>query len=138
MKPTEGGEPTGHRDPVNIEEIAPLARARIEGSAWDYYAGGARDELTLRGNRVAWERMALHYRVLTGVVERNLRTQILGQPSSMPVMVAPTAFHRLAHPEGELATARAASGQAGARASCRPFEALAMSTHLRATWRRSS
>jgi len=109
MKTTEGGEPTEHRDPVNIEEIAPLARARIEGSAWDYYAGGARDELTLRGNRVAWERMALHYRVLTGVVERNLRTQILGQPSSMPVMVAPTAFHRLAHPEGELATARAAS-----------------------------
>ncbi|MCA9637921.1 MAG: alpha-hydroxy-acid oxidizing protein, partial [Myxococcales bacterium] len=77
-----------------------------------YYQSGARDELTLRANRAAYERVALHYRVLVDVSRRNTRTTVLGTPVALPVLVAPTAFHRLAHPEGELATARAA-GQAG-------------------------
>ncbi len=109
MSKSDSGAPIDHREPVNLRDVAELARPRIDASAWDYYAGGARDELSLRGNRVAWERIPLHYRVLTGHAERDLKTQILGQPTSMPVMIAPTAFHRLAHPEGELATARAAS-----------------------------
>lgn len=95
--------------PLKIADLAPLARERLSPMAWDYFAGGARDEVTLRDNREAWGRLRLHYRVLRGVEERVLRTQVVGQFSSMPVLVAPTAFHRLAHPEGEVATARAAA-----------------------------
>lgn len=95
--------------PLKVAEVAALAKANLSPMAWDYFAGGARDEVTLRDNRDAWGRLRLHYRVLRGVEERVLRTQVVGQVSSMPVLVAPTAFHRLAHPEGEVATARAAA-----------------------------
>ena len=77
--------------------------------AYDYYASGAHDELTLRDNRAAFDRLRLAYRVLVDVAERELATTVLGQPVTMPVLVAPTAFHRLADPEGEVATARAAA-----------------------------
>lgn len=76
---------------------------------YDYYAGGAHDEITLRENRAAFERLSLHYHVLRDVSERSLETRILGQPLSMPVLIAPTAFQQLAWPEGEVATARAAA-----------------------------
>jgi 4-hydroxymandelate oxidase len=79
---------------------------------YDYYASGAADEITLRDNRAAFDRRRIAYRVLAGVGERDLATSVLGQPVSMPVLVAPTAFHRLAHPDGEAATARGA-GAAG-------------------------
>jgi 4-hydroxymandelate oxidase len=66
------------------------------------------DEVTLRENTAGWERLKLYYRVLAGVGPRDLRTTVLGQPVSMPVLVAPTAFHRLACGEGEIAAAKAA------------------------------
>ncbi len=99
--------------PLKLEDIAPLAKANLDPMAWDYFAGGARDELTLHDNREAWQRIRLHYRVLRGVEERDLQASVVGQRAKLPVIVAPTAFHRLAHPEGELATARAAA-EAGA------------------------
>jgi 4-hydroxymandelate oxidase len=77
--------------------------------AYDYFASGAHDEHTLRENVAAWSRLALHYRVLVDVSSRDASTTVLGSAISMPVMVAPTAFHKLACPEGELATARAAA-----------------------------
>ena len=75
--------------------------------AWDYYSGGSDDEITLAENEAAWGRARLHYRVLADIAERSTRTSILGHALSMPVMAAPTAFHRLAHEDGELATVRA-------------------------------
>src|SRR5205085_8613522 len=66
------------------------------------------DEITLRENTAGWERLKLYYRILAGVGERDLRTTVLGQPISMPIVVAPTAFHRLACEAGEIATAKAA------------------------------
>ncbi len=66
------------------------------------------DEITLRENTAGWERLKLYYRVLAGVGSRDLATTVLGQPISMPIVVAPTAFHRLACEAGEIATARAA------------------------------
>ncbi|GIW71923.1 MAG: alpha-hydroxy-acid oxidizing enzyme [Planctomycetota bacterium] len=96
-------------EPLNLFEYEELARARLPRMAWEYYAGGAHDELTLRANRRAWERLRLFYRVLVDVSRRSLATQVLGRAVSMPVLVAPTAFHRLACPEGELASARAAA-----------------------------
>ena len=74
----------------------------------DYFAGGALDELTLKENTAGWERLKLYYRVLAAVGERRLGTTILGHKISMPICVAPTAFHRLACEAGEVATARAA------------------------------
>ncbi len=99
-------------DPVDLSELEELARAALSPMAWDYYASGADDELTLRRNRDAYDRLELHYRVLTGAARRDTRARVLGADVSLPVLIAPTAFHRLAHADGELATARAA-GEAG-------------------------
>ena len=99
-------------EPVNVFEFEALARERLSPSAYDYYAGGAADEVTLRANRAAYDRIPLHYRVLVDVSRRELATTVLGQPVALPILVAPTAFHRLATAEGERATARAA-GAAG-------------------------
>ena len=74
----------------------------------DYFEGGALDEITLRENTAGWERLKLYYRVLAGVGKRDMTTTVLGQPISMPIVVAPTAFHKLACEAGEIATARAA------------------------------
>ncbi|HET9228900.1 MAG TPA: alpha-hydroxy acid oxidase [Thermoanaerobaculia bacterium] len=99
-------------DPVSLLDFEAIARENLTPEAYDYYAGGAQDEVTLRGNRSAFDRISLAYRVLVDVSHRDLTTTVLDQTVSMPVLVAPTAFHRLATPEGELATARAA-GAAG-------------------------
>ncbi|MCA9650011.1 MAG: alpha-hydroxy-acid oxidizing protein [Myxococcales bacterium] len=98
--------------PINLLEYEAAARARLAGPAFDYYVSGAHDELTLRDNRAAYERLRLAYRVLVDVAERDASTTVLGAPLRFPVMVAPTAFHRMAHEDGELATVRAA-GEAG-------------------------
>lgn len=99
-------------NPVNLAEFEEAARARLPREAYDYYAGGANDEITLRRNREAYGEMALHYPVLRDVSARDASTEILGAKISFPVMVAPTAFHRMACAEGECAAARAA-GRAG-------------------------
>jgi 4-hydroxymandelate oxidase len=92
-----------------MHELEQLARERLSSMAYDYYASGARDEHTLRENVAAWSRLPLHYRVLRDVNARDPSTTVLGARVSMPVLVAPTAFHKLACPEGEAATARAAA-----------------------------
>lgn len=98
---------------VNIADYAAAARERLDQAAYDYYAGGALDEITLRDNAAAYRRIGLRYRVLAGVGEPDLRTTLLGREVAMPIAVAPTAFHRMAHTDGETGTARAA-GAAGA------------------------
>lgn len=99
-------------DPVNLFELEAIARERMAPEAFDYYASGANDEVSLRENRAAYDRLSLAYRVLVDVSRRDMAATVLGQPVAMPILVAPTAFHRLATPEGEAATARAA-GAAG-------------------------
>ena len=97
---------------LNLAELERLARERLTSSAWDYYASGSDDEITLRRNLEGYRRLALHHRVLAGVATRDTATTVLGERVTAPVLVAPTAFHRLAHPDGEVATVRAA-GAAG-------------------------
>ena len=97
---------------MNLAELQQLASQQLPQAAWDYYESGADDELTLRRNREAYQALSLHYRVLVDVSTRKLSTTLLGQEISMPIAVAPTAFHRLAHADGELASVRAA-GDAG-------------------------
>ena len=94
---------------VSLFDFERQAKETLSAPAFDYYASGAHDEITLRENRAAFDRLALHYRVLRDVSRRDASTTALGQALSMPLIVAPTAFHRLACDDGELATARAAA-----------------------------
>ena len=95
--------------PVNLDELEPLAAERLSPLAYDYFASGAGDELTLRRNREAFAELRLLPRVLAGVGEIDLATTVLGTPASMPLAVAPTAFHGLAHPDAERASASGAA-----------------------------
>lgn len=95
--------------PINIFEYGSLATQHLSQMALDYYASGAWDEITLQDNRTAYQRYKLRPRMLVNVSQRNLTTKILGQHIKMPILIAPMAFQCLAHPEGELATARVAA-----------------------------
>jgi 4-hydroxymandelate oxidase len=95
--------------PITIADFELIAREKLSQMAYDYYSSGACDEITLRENCDAYKKLCLKYRVLVDVSKRDLSVEIFGQRISMPVMIAPTAFHKLAHPEGEAAVARAAS-----------------------------
>jgi 4-hydroxymandelate oxidase len=94
---------------VRLEDFESIAREHLSEAAYDYFAGGACDEVTLRDNRDAFGRLRLLGRVLRDVSGRSLETTVLGTTISMPVMVSPVAMQRLAHEDGELATARAAA-----------------------------
>ena len=94
---------------LNLAEIELAARERLAPLAYEYYVGGANDEVTIRENRAAFERLSLRYRVLVDVSRRSTSTTVLGTRVDFPVLVAPTAFQRLACGDGELATARAAA-----------------------------
>src|SRR5947209_19969823 len=97
-------------DPLlNVADYARAARAKLPQEVCDYYDGGALDEITLRENTAGWERLKLYYKVLAEVGPREMSTTVLGQSISMPICVAPTAFHRLACDEGEVAAAKAAN-----------------------------
>jgi len=93
---------------LNVADYARAARGKLPKDICDYYDGGALDEITLRENSAGWERLKLYYHVLAGVGNRQMGTAVLGQKISMPIAVAPTAFHKLACAGGEIATARAA------------------------------
>jgi 4-hydroxymandelate oxidase len=98
---------------LSLRDLESEARERLDPAAYDYFAGGADDEVTLRANEAAFARLALLPRVLRGSGPPELAVTLLGCRTTMPILVAPTAFHRLAHPDGECATARGA-GAAGA------------------------
>jgi 4-hydroxymandelate oxidase len=93
---------------INLLALEMRARELLPQAAYDYYAGGANDEITLRENRVTFERITLLPRMLVDVSERHMGTTALGEPVSMPILIAPTAFQGLAHPGGEVATVKAA------------------------------
>jgi len=94
---------------MTIEDYEPIARERLPTEVFDFVSGGAGDEWTLRENARAFERWTLRPRVLRGVIEPDTSTEVLGVPLSMPVLIAPWAYQRMIHPDGELATARAAA-----------------------------
>jgi len=95
-------------EPINVWDYEQLAVERLEPGPLAYFTGGAGDEITLRENVRAFERRKLRPRVLVGLGGPSTATTVLGTEISMPIVVAPVAMQRLAHPEGELATARAA------------------------------
>ncbi|CAI0473122.1 unnamed protein product [Linum tenue] len=96
-------------EPVNVSEFEALAKKALPKMYFDFYAGGAEDEYTLKDNEEAYQRITIRPRVLVDVSRIDTSTSILGYPISSPIMVAPSALHQLANPEGELATARASA-----------------------------
>jgi isopentenyl diphosphate isomerase/L-lactate dehydrogenase-like FMN-dependent dehydrogenase len=94
---------------LTLDDAERLAEEAISPEAWSYIVGGAGDERTLRWNREAFSRYRLRPRVLVDVSSVTTETNVLGTPVSMPVLVAPMAFHQIAHEEGELATAKGAA-----------------------------
>jgi len=96
-------------DLLNIADYGRAAGKALQPDVFDYYDGGALDEVTLRDNVESWQRLKLYYRVMAGGRSMDLATTVLGRPVSMPVLVAPTAFHKLACPQGEVAAAKAAA-----------------------------
>ncbi|MGH2616082.1 MAG: alpha-hydroxy acid oxidase, partial [Thermomicrobiales bacterium] len=94
--------------PLNLHEYEVAARGLLSAMVLDYISGGSCDEVTVRANRAAFDRWRLLPRVLRGLREVSTATTILGQEIALPVLIAPSGFHRLAHDEGELATARGA------------------------------
>src|SRR4051794_41282790 len=94
---------------VNIADYGMAAAEQLEAGLLGYYAGGAGDERTLAANVAAFAARRLRPRVLVDVSEVSAATTVLGTEVSMPVLVAPTALHGMAHPDAEPGTARAAA-----------------------------
>jgi 4-hydroxymandelate oxidase len=93
---------------LNLFEYEEAAMERMAAPYYEYYAGGVADNVTLRDNRAAFERLRLRPRMLRDVSRVSTETAVLGIAQSMPALIAPAAMHKLAHPDGELAMARAA------------------------------
>ena len=96
-------------EPLHLDEFERVARDTLPAMTYDFIAGGAEDERTVAANRAAFARRALRNRVLVDVTRRDLRTRLLGLELPHPILLAPTALHRVAHPDGERATARGAA-----------------------------
>lgn len=94
---------------VAVSDYEPFARERLTEQAWAYLAGGAADEVTLRENRTAFDRVKLRGRVLRGPAGMDLRLRLFGQVFDHPIFLAPVAYQKLAHPRGELETVLGAS-----------------------------
>src|SRR5947208_5715839 len=107
-----------------------LAEQKLDTNADAYFAGGAGDEVTLRDNLAAFERRRLRPRVLVDVSSISTATAVLGTDVALPILIAPLALQGMAHPDGELATARAAAAAGtimclSTAATARPAEVAA-------------
>lgn len=99
----------GLHDVITLDDFERIAFSKLDQNTLDYYRSGANQEITLKDNIQAFSRICFRPRFLRDVSTRDLSTTILGQPISFPVCIAPSAMHKLAHPDGEVATARAAA-----------------------------
>ena len=116
--------------PVNVWDYERLAEEKLDANAHAYFAGGAGDEVTLRENVAAFERRKLRPRILVDVQKISTATTVLGTEIPFPILIAPLALQRMAHPDGELATARAAAAAGtimclSSAATCSPAEVAA-------------
>src|SRR6185437_872150 len=101
--------PTTSLPVADVMQFETLARKRLSQMAYDYIRSGGAGEITMRENRLAFERLALSPRVLVDVSEIDTRVSLFGVELESPILLAPIAYQRLFHREGELATARAAN-----------------------------
>ncbi|WP_407837540.1 alpha-hydroxy acid oxidase [Streptomyces sp. DSM 116496] len=109
--------------PLCVEDLRRSAAARLAPAVWDFISGGSGTESTLQANRAALDGVSLVPRVLAGVKSVDTGAQLPGGPAALPLAVAPMAYQRLLHPEGELAAAQ------GALAAGVPFVVSTISSH---------
>ena len=102
---------TTSSEPVNLFDFEELAKERLPKEEYDYIAGGATDEISVDRNRRAFASWAFRPRVLRDVSKLDLSTSVLGTKVNLPVLIAPCGGHKRAHPDGELATYRAAAAR---------------------------
>jgi lactate 2-monooxygenase len=98
--------------PVGADAWEARAREVLEQGPFDYVAGGAGDEATMRANRAALERVRLRPRMLVGTAERDLSVEVLGTRSPVPFLLAPIGVLSIVHPDAESAVARASAATA--------------------------
>jgi 4-hydroxymandelate oxidase len=94
---------------LTLADYEAVARGRMSLMAYEYVVGGGGDEITLRDNHLAYDRIRLQPRILQDVSRLDLRLTLFGQQLEYPILLAPTAYHRIVHPDGELATVRGAA-----------------------------
>ena len=111
--------------PVCLTDFEPLAKARMSHMAWEYINGAAADQITYGWNREAYDRIKIKPRILVDVSEIDTSTTLLGQKLDFPILLAPTAYHRLVHEHGEIATAQGANA-AGAQMVLSSFSTTAV------------
>jgi 4-hydroxymandelate oxidase len=107
----------GGDDPLptaDLMRFEPLARRRLSKMAYDYVRSGGGDEISMRENRAGFERLQLSPNVLVDVSQLDTRVNLFGSELKSPILLAPVAYHRLYHAEGELATARGANAAGAA------------------------
>ena len=96
---------------LNLSEVETLAKDRMDPVAWEYFASGNADDITLRWNREAFERMGLRPHFLGDLSTLKTGTTLLGQELPYPILLAPAAFQRVIHPDGEVAVAIGAAAR---------------------------
>lgn len=96
---------------VSLADHEVVAQTRLDANAWAYFSGGAADEITLHANQSAWQQLRLQPRVLQNLQGGHTHVPLLGRTLAHPIFLAPVAYQRMAHPDGEVATACAASAQ---------------------------
>jgi 4-hydroxymandelate oxidase len=96
--------------PVSVRDTRGLAREMLPGDVWDFVEGGAEEERALAANEAAFSTITVRQRAMTDVSRCDTATTLLGRALAAPIGIAPTAYQRLVHPDGEVATARGAAG----------------------------
>ncbi len=96
-------------EPINTFEYAALAREKLPKATYDFVDGGAEDEVTLNENRAAFRRLQLRPRILVDVSNVDVSADVLARRVAFPVLLAPAGGQLMLHPDGELASARAAA-----------------------------
>ena len=109
MKTSSDDSLLGAAEPVCVADFEALAKRCMSDMGWEYMNSGVADDLTLRWNSEAYQRIRLNPRILVDVSSLDTRVTILGQDLAFPILLAPVACQKLAHPDGELATVRGAS-----------------------------
>lgn len=101
--------PEDLKDIINLFDFEKMAEGKMTKMAYEFVASGAADEFTVKWNREALDRLKIQTRVLNDVTKLDTKVSLFGTEMPYPIMIAPTAFHKIMHPEGEIATARGAA-----------------------------
>ena len=103
-----GNTPEDLKEIINLFDFEKIAAGKMSKMAYEFVASGAADEFTVRWNREALDKLKIQTQVLNDVTKLDTKVSLFGTEMPYPILIAPTAFHKIMHPDGELATARGA------------------------------